>query len=691
MEWWQLKEEYLKPIGGFLLLPYVLFREAKQQVDLWNTKGTSFAGKGGEARELKALVDRVARYREDAPLRREKLCRGIVDKLFTDRSSPAAMASFRLLGELIEYEGFLWVPDIDLKGRKRSTSEVWETTGQLSRVLSSFEKPQPLEERLEKLLRVILVDSDLGLRERQDGEEAELSVPLYVLLPDPALAVERILREILGEERINSPFFHLWPQLEQNMLVASGIDPDSQTSREPVMPSKSRMETGEVIDSYLGNTPFVSFFQTSVPFGMPFSARFEHTHIVGGSGHGKTQLLQQMILKDLDKLAEGKGSVIVIDSQGDLLKNILSLASMSRLSERLVLIDPTDIDNPPALNLFDFGLERLSRYSPMEREKLLNGAIALYEYLFGALLGAELTQKQGVIFRYLARLMLTVPGATIHTLMRFMEDTESTRPYLSRLDPTSRHFFESQFFSRAFDNTRQQILTRLWGVLSNTVLERMFANEKNRVDLFEAMNRGGLILINTAKDLLKQEGCEILGRFFIALISQAAQERSAIPEDRRRSTFVYIDEAQDYFDESIQSLFNQARKYKVGLVIAHQNLDQFDQKLRAAVLSSTSIKLVGGLSAKDAGIFAKEMNCEPEFLQNMRKGKGYSQFACFVRNHTRRPISLTVPFGQMEKQEKLTSEELERVLRENRRRYSAGGTPMRSVSEKEALERPDLL
>ena len=568
---------------------------------------------------------------------------------------------------------------------------MWETTGALSRILDSFEKPEALEERLEKLLRVILSDSDLCLRERMDGEDAELSVPLYVLLPDATMAVERILGEILGERRIDSPFFHLWPQLEHNLLTASGIDPAAETSRQPVMPSRAQMEPGEVIEAYLGNTPFASFFQTAVPFGMPFGSRFEHTHIVGGSGHGKTQLLQQMILKDLDKLAEGKGSVIVIDSQGDLLRNILSLASMSRLSERLVLIDPNDIDNPPALNLFDFGLERLGRYSSMEREKLLNGAIALYEYLFGALLGAELTQKQGVIFRYLARLMLTVPGATIHTLMRFMEDTESTRPYLSRLDPTSRHFFETQFFSRAFDNTRQQILTRLWGVLSNTVLERMFANEKNRLDLFEAMNKGGLILINTAKDLLKQEGCEILGRFFIALISQAAQERAAIPEDRRRSTFVYIDEAQDYFDESIQSLFNQARKYRVGLVIAHQNLDQFDQKLRAAVLSSTSIKLVGGLSAKDAGIFAKEMNCDPEFLQSMRKGKGYTQFACFVRNHTKRPIALTVPIGQMEKQEKLTSEQLEQVHMENRRRYGATGegTKRPGVSEGETLVRPD--
>ena len=45
----------------------------------------------------------------------------------------------------------------------------------------------------------------------------------------------------------------------------------------------------------------------------------------------------------------------------------------------------------------------------MDRERVLNGVIELYEVFFGALLGAELTQKQGVIFKYLARLMLTIP------------------------------------------------------------------------------------------------------------------------------------------------------------------------------------------------------------------------------------------------------------------------------------------
>lgn len=222
----------------------------------------------------------------------------------------------------------------------------------------------------------------------------------------------------------------------------------------------------------------------------------------------------------------------------------------------------------------------------MEREKLLNGAIALYEYMFGALLGAELSQRQGVIFRYLGRLLMTVPGATIQTLREFMEDPETARPHLAGLEGSARHFFETQFTANAFKDTRQQILNRLWGILSNAVLERMFSHARNKINIFDAMNSGKIVLINTAKDLLKQDGCAIIGRFFIALITQAAQERAAIPSDKRRPCFLYVDEAQDYFDESIEQLFNQARKYKLGLIIAHQNLDQFGSELLASVMAS---------------------------------------------------------------------------------------------------------
>src|SRR3954452_2878899 len=465
---------------------------------------------------------------------------------------------------------------------------------------------------------------------------------------EPAAAIEAAIGVAFNDDIKRAGLFpRLRARLERNLYTASGIDPDRarESRKTVVMPSKAGREPAELVAGYLAGTPLAGFLETALPFSIPFRTRFEHTHIVGGSGHGKTQLLQQLILRDLDQLRAGRGSLIVIDSQGDMLRTITHLAELSpahaeSLFDRLVLIDPNDVEHPPALNLFDFGLERLQRYNPAEREKLINGAIALYEYLFGALLGAELTQRQGVIFRYLARLMMTVPGATIHTLMQFMENPDATRAHFDKLDRITRHFFETQFFSPSFNDTRQQILTRLWGVLSNSVLERMFAHERNKLDLFEAMNRGSLILINTAKDLLKQEGCEILGRFFIALIAQAAQERASIPDDRRRSTFLYIDEAQDYFDESIEQLLNQARKYKVGIILAHQNLDQFEQRLRSTVMASTSLKLVGGLSAKDATAFAKDMRCEPEYLLGMGNPQTHTEFACFARNHTERPVAL---------------------------------------------------
>jgi hypothetical protein len=224
-------------------------------------------------------------------------------------------------------------------------------------------------------------------------------------------------------------------------------------------------------------------------------------------------------------------------------------------------------------------------------------------------------------------------------------------------------------------------------------LERMFSNERNKINIFEAMNSGKVILINTAKDLLKHDGSAILGRFFIALITQATQERAGIPADKRRATFLYIDEAQDYFDESAQELFNQARKYKVGLIVAHQNLGQFGRELLASVMASTAIKLVGGMSAKDAAVFAKEIRCEEELLQSMRKHAKHTEFACFVRTS---PLRLTVPFGTMENRPRLSEAEYEELLTLNRSRYCATAAdqqprkPARLVAGFE-LGRPEVI
>ena len=113
-------------------------------------------------------------------------------------------------------------------------------------------------------------------------------------------------------------------------------------------------------------------------------------------------------------------------------------------------------------------------------------------------------------------------------------------------------------------------------------------------------------------------------------------------------------------------------------------------------MASTSIKMVGGLSAGDAGAFAREMQAETEFLQDMRKRQGHTEFACFVRNVTQRPIRLTVPFGQLEARPRISPEDQEALLRANRARYSSEGQTLELVVDArltpiEGLGQPDLL
>jgi hypothetical protein len=226
-------------------------------------------------------------------------------------------------------------------------------------------------------------------------------------------------------------------------------------------------------------------------------------------------------------------------------------------------------------------------------------------------------------------------------------------------------------------------------------LAQMFAAERNKLDLFDAMNRGSLILINTAKDFLKQEASEIFGRFFIALIGQATLEREQIAPDNRRDTFVYIDEAHEYFDERLGNLFEQSRKFQVGVAIAQQDLAQFDQKLRETVMANTAIKLVGGVSAHDARAFAEEMWCKPEFLLGMQKYQKQTEFACYIKNieGLKRAIPLRVPLGELDHQPKITAAKLASLKEANRARYGASyeNPPEKPKDDHSPLGHPELL
>ena len=114
-----------------------------------------------------------------------------------------------------------------------------------------------------------------------------------------------------------------------------------------------------------------------------------------------------------DLLDPDPPALVIVDSQGDMLEKIQRLEIFARDPDRLIIIDP---EFDPALNMFDMASDRHADYSPIVREQVQAGIIELYTYIFGAI-ASELTAKQGTAFAFVVRLMLSIPGATFHTLL----------------------------------------------------------------------------------------------------------------------------------------------------------------------------------------------------------------------------------------------------------------------------------
>src|SRR4051794_17438956 len=303
-----------------------------------------------EQAELRHLHDGFRQHAESAEEKRDDLCAAVVahalDLSPDDAVPPVARAAWQLCQALLAYEGHLHVPDIDLS-RARGTAETWELKAELARALRPFEEPQTAELIGNALAFVVKNLSDgVPAAADADAETAALSVPLYALMREPAAAIEAAIGAAFDDDIERAGLFpRLRARLGRNLCTASGIDPDraEESRKAVVMPSKADREPAELVAGYLAGTPLAGFLETPLPFSISFRARFEHTHIVGGSGHGKTQLLQQLILRDLDQLRAGRGSLIVIDSQGDMLRTITRLAELSpahaeSLFDRLVLI-----------------------------------------------------------------------------------------------------------------------------------------------------------------------------------------------------------------------------------------------------------------------------------------------------------------------------------------------------------------
>ncbi len=590
-----------------------------------------------------------------------------------DRLSPPLQPVFcQLIDSLLQSENAIFdFPTIDFDVAHLSLKELVD----LRHFLRAKEHFHAHEERVLSLLVqcLSLIVENLADALPESLAPSPFTVPLIHLLPDPKLFVESLFGLLWQQSYVdNGLFVEVSRRMYFNMCEVSGIADPHEPKKPFRKPSQNDVPLHEIIELYLSGTPFHDFFLAPVPLRFTHEERFSHMHVVGGSGAGKTTLLQNLILSDL--ASDEPPALVIVDSQSDLIRKLSHLAlfvpGAGPLADRFLLISPRDIKHPPALNIFDVNRDRLERYDEETKEQVVAGVIQTFDYLFAGMIGADLTAKQGVFFRFVARLMLALPetlgrSATILDMLALMDDAAPYAAAIKSLPPIQRQFFERDFQSKTFAQTKEQIRYRLNAILENPTLARLFTAPRTKIDLFTALNDGSIVFVDTAKDFLKGASANF-GRIFISLVLQAILERAAIPERERRPTFLIVDEAAAYFDSNIDDLLTEARKYKLGCVFAHQFLDQASASLRASLAANTAIKMAAGVSTSDARALAPDMRTTADFILRQPP----LSFACHVRGVTQSAVSVPVELGMLEREPKMSAEEYEQLRERNRQRVS---------------------
>ncbi|MFA5030354.1 MAG: type IV secretion system DNA-binding domain-containing protein, partial [Patescibacteria group bacterium] len=345
--------------------------------------------------------------------------------------------------------------------------------------------------------------------------------------------------------------------------------------------------------------------------------RRRHVYMIGKSGVGKSVLLENMAIQDIQN---GEG-VCVIDPHGDLVEHILTHVPKERAQD-VVYFNPSDIEHPLGLNM-------LEAETPDQRDFVAQEMISIFYKLFPP-------EMIGPIFEHNMRnVMLTLmegePGnrGTIAEIPRMFTDTVFQKRRVALVkDPIVRSFWEKEMAKTADFHKSEMlgyIISKVGRFVENSMMRNIIGQEKSGFDVFDIMNNRKILLVNLSKGTTGEVNSSLLGLIIVSKLQMAALRRATLPEDQRNDFYLYVDEFQNFVTDSIATILSEARKYRLNLIIAHQYISQLvdgnDTKIRDAVFGNAGTTIAFRVGSEDAAALEKEF--EPVFtaydLINMEK------------------------------------------------------------------------
>ena len=317
-------------------------------------------------------------------------------------------------------------------------------------------------------------------------------------------------------------------------------------------------------------------------------------YMIGKTGVGKSTLIENMVISDIKK---GHG-VALIDPHGDLAQNILNFVPESRIKD-VIYFNPADIECPIAFNpLEDVHLD----YHHLVSSSLISVLKKVWPEFWGPRLEH--------ILRNSIMALLENPTSTLLDMPKLLTDQEFRMIVVASItNQQVREFwlFEFEKYSARFRSEAiSPILNKIGQFLTSIPLRNIVGQKENTFDLRKVMDDGKILIVNLSKGKIGEDNSSLLGAMMIAKIQLAAMSRANIPEEKRNSFYLYVDEFHNFLTLSFADILSESRKYGLNLTLAHQYIEQLDEKIRAAVFGNVGTLISFRVGAGDAKYLSRE-------------------------------------------------------------------------------------
>jgi energy-coupling factor transporter ATP-binding protein EcfA2 len=327
--------------------------------------------------------------------------------------------------------------------------------------------------------------------------------------------------------------------------------------------------------------------------------RLQHIYVIGKSGTGKSTLLKTMAIADIQK---GNGFA-VIDPHGDVAMDLLSYVPKERINN-CIYFDPTD--SPTAFN-------PLADVPPEQRHLAASGLISTFKKIWDSW-GPRLEH----ILRYSLLTLLEYGQGTLLDIQPLLTNPLFRNAILECIHSTHLLTFWRSEFEKYSPSLKAEstapILNKMGLFQASIPLRKTVGHKKSDLNFRQMLDEGKILIANLSKGKLGEDATSLLGSMLVNAIQLAALSRADKPIDERKPFYLYVDECHSFISLAFADILAEARKYGLGLFLAHQYIDQLDERIRAAVFGNCGTIISFRIGAADAEYLEKHFF--PPFTEN---------------------------------------------------------------------------